>query len=193
MPTCRRRWKAWNEGKIHSCSYASHSDSFPMQLGALFHTINLSLSAPELSASTLKSSKAYLFLLPHETQTHRERIVGCVIAQHISTAMEIVPPPSIDSVESSDTPTAVPVDTSTGLFCSPTPLPTAMGISRLFVSSSHRRLGIAKALLDAAAATFIHGCPLDPASGQIALTQPTSMGQAVMKSWGKGGVRVYEE
>ncbi|KAF8899827.1 hypothetical protein CPB84DRAFT_1680939, partial [Gymnopilus junonius] len=164
------------------------------KLGTLLHTVNLSLSAPALPSPVLKSSKAYLFLLPHETQAHRERIVGCIIAQHISTAMEIVLPPlSSKSSDSSEILSAIPVDTSTGLFCSPTPLPTPMGISRLFVSSSHRRLGIARALLDAAAATFVHGCPLDPALGQVAFTQPTSMGQAVMKSWGKGGVRVYEE
>ena len=68
-----------------------------------------------------------------------------------------------------------------------------MGISRLFVSSSHRRLGIAQALLDAATATFVYGCPLDQRIGQVAFSQPTSMGQAVMKSWGGDGVRVYEE
>jgi N-acetyltransferase len=66
-----------------------------------------------------------------------------------------------------------------------------MGISRLFVSSSHRRMGIAQSLLDAAAATFIHGCPLDPKKGQVAFSQPTGMGQAVMEHW--GCTKVYEE
>lgn len=57
----------------------------------------------------------------------------------------------------------------------------------------YRRLGIANALLDAAAANFIHGCPLDPKKGEVAFSQPTAAGEAVMSSWGGGGVRVYED
>jgi len=119
-----------------------------------------------------------------------------VIAQRISTAMAVVPSPSSatpQNSKSAEVSAAIIVDTETNLCCSPEPLPTPMGIPRLFVSSSHRRLGIARSLLDTAAATFIHGCPLDPTAGQVAFSQPTGMGQAVMKSWGKGGVRVYEE
>jgi N-acetyltransferase len=168
----------------------------PTKLTTLLQTINLSLSAPDLSASTLQYSKAYIFLVPHETKARRERIAGCVIAQRISTAMAVVPSRSSATRQDSDSEkasTTVIVDTDTNLCCSPEPLSTPMGISRLFVSSSHRRLGIAQSLLDAASATFIHGCPLDPTTGQVAFSQPTGMGQAIMKSWGKGGVRVYEE
>ena len=134
-----------------------------------------------------------MFLIPHETQKHRERIVGCVIAQRISTAMAVVPSSNAPSSKVTESTNSIIVDSETNLFCSPTQLPTPMGIPRLFVSSSHRRLGIASALLDAAAETFIYGCPLDPQIGQVAFSQPTGMGQAVMKSWGKGGVRVFEE
>jgi N-acetyltransferase len=63
-----------------------------------------------------------------------------------------------------------------------------MAISRLLVSSSHRRLGIAHSLLGAAAATFIHGYPK---KGQVAFSQPARLGQAVMKHW--GCTKVYEE
>ena len=79
------------------------------------------------------------------------------------------------------------------LYCTPDQRPTPMGIPRLFVSSAHRRKGIASALLTAAAKTFIHGCELNPKKGEVAFSQPTSMGRAVMEKWGKGGVRVYEE
>jgi N-acetyltransferase len=87
----------------------------------------------------------------------------------------------------------VVVDSGTGLFCHPDPLPTPMGIPRLFVPSTYRRRGIANALLDAAAANFIHGCTLDPRKGQVAFTQPTGDGKALMVKWGGGGVRIYEE
>ena len=161
-----------------------------LQLDAFLQTINLSLSAPEVPKSVLQNSKAYVFLLQNETQSHREHIVGCVIAQRISTAMAIILPDSQNTTQS-PTSNIVTVDTTTNLSCSPTPLRTPMGISRLFVSSSHRRLGIAHSLLDAAAATFIHGCPLDPLKGHVAFSQPTGMGQAVMTHW--GCTRVYEE
>jgi N-acetyltransferase len=87
----------------------------------------------------------------------------------------------------------IAVDTSRGLFCHPEPLPTPLGIPRLFVASTHRRQGIASSLLSAAAATFVHGCPVDPAKGEVAFTQPTDAGHAVMQVWGKGGARIYEE
>lgn len=103
------------------------------------------------------------------------------------------PPPDTDAPPSATTVAPVVVDSETNLFCDPAQLPTPMGIPRLFVSSAHRRLGIAQALLNAAAETFIHGCPLDPLKGQIAFSQPTGMGQAVMKKWGKGNIRVFEE
>lgn len=63
----------------------------------------------------------------------------------------------------------------------------------MFVSAQHRHKGIAVSLLDAAAKTFIHGCPLDPKLGQVAFSQPTRAGRGVMERWGGGEVRIYEE
>lgn len=166
----------------------------------LLDTINLTLSSPPLSQSVLQASKVYLFLLqspPSSTaasSSRREKIVGCVIAQRITTAMAIVSPPSQDGTMKDPLPSSpIPVDPSTNLYVCPTPLPTPMGIPRLFVSSTHRRLGIASRLLTAAADTFILGYPLDPAKGEVAFTQPTGAGKSVLEKWGKGGVRIYEE
>lgn len=98
-----------------------------------------------------------------------------------------------DPMENKPSLALLPVDCSTNLYVHPEPLPTPMGIPRLFVSSEHRRLGIASRLLSVAAATFILGCPLNPARGDVAFTQPTGAGKAVLEAWGKGGVRIYEE
>ena len=149
--------------------------------------------------------------------------MGCVVAQRISTAMAIARPAEVSAALSSPSSSQtqpstaassqstlslsqdsealpspaplslLPVDSSTNLYVHPQPLPTPMGIPRLFVSSEHRRLGIASRLLSAAAETFILGCPLSPARGDIAFTQPTGAGKAVLEAWGKGGVRIYEE
>ncbi|KAG6820479.1 hypothetical protein H0H93_016541 [Arthromyces matolae] len=166
------------------------------KLTSLLETINLSLSSPALTQGILRDSKAYLFLVPSPTSPAREKIVGCVIAQRIETAMAIATPAECEQRDTPFKDGAVPlvaVDSSTGLFCHPKALSTPMGVSRLFVPSAQRRQGIAYHLLSAAAETFIHGCPLDPKKGQVAFTQPTSDGTAIMMKWGGGGVRIYEE
>jgi N-acetyltransferase len=205
--------------KASKCSENTNKHTeWSKQISALLQTINLSLSSPPLTQECLRNSKVYLFLLPQTTTTTasssnsssgREKIVGCVVAQRIATAMAIA---STEIVEASKSSSGgenydgdasnvdserqrhlVAVDSGTGLFCHPEPLPTPMGIPRLFVPSTYRRQGIANALLTAAAATFIHGCPLDPKQGQVAFTQPTGDGKALMMKWGGGGARIYEE
>ncbi|KAH9842720.1 uncharacterized protein C8Q71DRAFT_217495 [Rhodofomes roseus] len=177
------------------------------KLATLLETMSLALSSPPLSAAVLKQCKIYLFLLPTSSSTSltpREKIVGCVIAQRISTAMAIATDADVAARTSTPAPgskapvrrplhSLIPVDTSSNLYVHPAPLPTPMGIPRLFVSSAHRRLGIATHLLTAAAKNFILGCPLDPTKGEIAFTQPTGAGKSVLEAWGKGGIRIYEE
>lgn len=202
------------------------------QLAALFETITLALSSPPLSRQTLAESKVFLFLLtsPASSTTltgsrtnqpsarPREKIVGCVIAQPIVTAMRVIKtvgeaktvnateriffenavhqnsspfrPPTAHISSKGD---LITVDASTSLYCSPQLLPTPLGIPRMFVSSSFRRLGIASRLLTAAAENFIHGVTLDPAKGEVAFTQPTASGKALMEKWGKKGARIYRE
>ncbi|KAI0035717.1 hypothetical protein K488DRAFT_42730 [Vararia minispora EC-137] len=169
------------------------------KIAVLLETISLCLSSPPLDPDILRASKIYLFFLPSGTSSSRETIAGCVIARRITCAMELVRPDDTAQVTSAAVPTPpptatlVPVDLDAGLFCYPKPLPTPLGISRIFVPSAFRRLGVASKLLDAAAATFLHGCKLSPQDGDVAFTQPTSLGQALMESWGGGKVRVYQE
>ena len=76
---------------------------------------------------------------------------------------------------------------------SPTPLPTPLGIHRLYTIPSYRSLGIAEALLDVACLHTIYACPARPEKGQVAFSQPTQSGARMMRRWGKGGVRVFDE
>ena len=208
------------------------------QLTALFETISIALSSPPLTQQTLTDSKVYLFLLSPSASgavkstsvssgskmsvSKREKIVGCVIAQPIATAMRVIEfadtpvrelphhaqqnddqeirvDGSIGAPHRPSTPHTpsrgdlITVDASTSLYCSPEPLPTPLGIPRMFVSSSYRRLGIASRLLTTAAENFIHGITLDPAKGEVAFTQPTTSGKALMEKWGGKGARVYRE
>ncbi|CAH1988645.1 unnamed protein product [Acanthoscelides obtectus] len=77
-----------------------------------------------------------------------------------------------------------------GDFCSKTVCPIKCGISRIWVSSSHRRQGIGKALMDAVKANFIVGYPLD--DGEIAMSSPTGMGKSfAVKYFGTPNFLVY--
>ncbi|PFH50089.1 hypothetical protein AMATHDRAFT_146061 [Amanita thiersii Skay4041] len=191
------------------CFRADIGGKIGSKVTTLLETVNLTLSAPPMAREALAKSKLYLFLVPpSQTKTSgtREKIVGWVVAQRIETAMAIASPDQQGSqgeecsnhaedttgTGATDAPPLVVVDTGMGIFCHPEHLPTPMGIPRLFVASTHRRQGIATKLLTAAARTFIHGCVLDPRKGQVAFTQPTGDGNAVMLKWGGGGVRIYE-
>ncbi|KAG8843105.1 hypothetical protein FRB96_004354 [Tulasnella sp. 330] len=170
------------------------------KVSMLLQTINLALSSPPLPSETLAKSKVYLFLIPAASPT-REKIVGCVVATRIKTAMQIIPSidEDINALTSKEETSKlkeglVCVDGEEGgLYCDPNPLPTPLGIPRIFVPSEHRRQGVAQALLTSAARTFVFGCPLDPKKGEVAFSQPTSAGRAVMTKWGGGCVRIFEE
>ncbi|KAG9014703.1 hypothetical protein FRB94_010550 [Tulasnella sp. JGI-2019a] len=166
------------------------------KLSTLLQTIDLALSSPPIPPETLANSKIYLFLLPNPSSVTREKIVGCVVATRIKTAMRVVHQDKDESEESRrlSREDLVRVDGEEGgLYCDPKPLPTPLGIPRLFVPSEHRQQGIAQALLSSAAKTFVFGCPLDPKKGEVAFSQPTSSGRAVMMRWGGGGIRIFEE
>ncbi|KAI0306538.1 hypothetical protein B0F90DRAFT_1623082 [Multifurca ochricompacta] len=194
--------KDGNSGRIISIN-ADASGKIGSKLAALLQTISLHLSSPPLTRDVLRTSKVYLFLLPSKRSLSCETIAGCAIATHISTAMAVASPAEVQghptntssSVNPIPPPTArlVSVDPSSSLFCKPEPLSTPMGIPRLFVPSAYRRRDIALRLLDAAAATFVHACPLDPHRGEVAFTQPTASGKALMEKWGRGGARIYQE
>lgn len=76
---------------------------------------------------------------------------------------------------------------------SPTPIPTPLGIHRLYTIPSYRQLSLVTQLLDAACSNTIYGCTFDPAKGEVAFSQPTESGRKVMEKWGKGHVRVFAD
>ncbi|KAJ4488486.1 hypothetical protein J3R30DRAFT_3436101 [Lentinula aciculospora] len=188
----RVKLKDGKKGRI-ICVDATVGGKIGSKLSILLKTINVALSASTLSPEVLRASKIYLFLLP-AMKLNKDKIVGCIVAQRIEKAMEVAPSafgPQTD-VTSSSRP-IVNMNDSSGLFCYPELLPTALGISRIFVTSAQRRQGVASSLLSAAAQTFVHGCILDPKHGQIAFSQTTGDGMILMKKWGQGGIRIYDE
>lgn len=141
----------------------------------------------ELSPSSSQTSSQESSATASLPSSHSEALSAASLPSSQSEAL------SASSSTSSPTPALLPVDSASNLYVHPAPLSTPLGIPRLFVSSAHRRLGIASRLLSVAVQTFILGCPLDPARGEVAFTQPTGAGKAVLETWGRGGVRIYEE
>jgi N-acetyltransferase len=148
--------------------------------------INLCLSAPPLTPVAQKKSRIYLFLLPPPIGSSKERIVGAIVLTRIEEAMRLAKP-NIKPEGSG----LVLIDS--GLYCYPERVPAAMGVSRIFVSTTYRRLGIAAALLRSGAKTFIHGCPMRFEDGGIAFSQPTESGRGFMEAIGEGYIGIYEE
>ncbi|KAM6500638.1 hypothetical protein JOM56_003652 [Amanita muscaria] len=187
------RLKSGVKGRI-ICFRADVGGRTGSKVTTILQTVNLALSAPPLTPQVLRECKLYLFLVPYQPKSgaSREKIVGCVVAQHIKSAMAIATSAvASEATTTGEAASLVTVDTGMGIFCYPEHLPTPMGIPRLFVASTHRRQGIASKLLTAAAKTFIHGYELDPRKGEVAFTQPTGDGNAIMLKWGGGGVRIY--
>lgn len=88
---------------------------------------------------------------------------------------------------------ALDPDTATS---SPTPVPTLIGIHRIWTSSSYRRSALASLLLDAVAARFIYAAPISKSARKdaVAFSQPTGAGMALARSWtGTKAFKVFVE
>ncbi|KAF9153651.1 N-acetyltransferase esco2 [Linnemannia schmuckeri] len=78
------------------------------------------------------------------------------------------------------------------IFCSKVPQPAICGISRIWVSSQHRRQKIASRMLDAVRERFIYACKLE--TKDLAFSQPTGDGKALARRYlGTDRFLVYVE
>jgi hypothetical protein len=87
-------------------------DKFGFQVAILLSTINKALSAPSLPDSGLDTTKAYLMIVPARSKLgtkntalakrpNPERIVGCVITTHITSAMRVIDSNELESPDTS--------------------------------------------------------------------------------------------
>ena len=162
----------------------------------VLNTVDTALSSPALPQVILEQCKIFLFvtkspppsakrirILPTAKQNSRERVVAVVVAQKIKWALRVL--------RTGEAAPGTMVDSGGGVICDPTRLPTPLGMHRLFTVPSYRSLGLARLLLDAACQHTVYGCHFDPLKGDVAFSQPTQSGRAVMERWGGGHVRVF--
>jgi len=180
-----------------------------VQLNDVMDTIDTELSSTSLTPSQLDSSKFFLFLTPNR------KIVACAVVERIKEAYQVVPPPQSETQSTSNEDekrdeglikfgddsssifcsyvslTLFPIPlrsnspASYPLNCSPTPLPTILGVHRIWTSTSSRRSGLATKLLDHMARSYVYACPIGVGrrTFDVAFSQPTGKGMELARRW----------
>ncbi|OCF32379.1 hypothetical protein I316_06049 [Kwoniella heveanensis BCC8398] len=191
------------------------------KLDEILSTVDLVLSSPPLPPAIIERCKIFLLLTsspPPPPASHRskssttkrqrldpvlsavaakkssgkERVVSVVVAQGIKWAMRVLASAG-EMKPKLECKTVVSSGGLGSVICDPKPLPTPLGIHRLYTMPSYRSHGLSLHLLDAACNHTVYGCAFDPQRGEVAFSQPTESGRGVMHAWGKGTgkVRVF--
>ncbi|XP_028170911.1 N-acetyltransferase ESCO2 [Ostrinia furnacalis] len=104
----------------------------------------------DLPREKLHAYTAYLYI-------EKKQIVGCLVVEPKMKAYKFIPgDPDCCSVEE---------------------YPVKCGVSRIWTHMQYRRRGLARALLDCARASFLHGAALQPQ--QLAFSAPTAAGKGL--------------
>jgi N-acetyltransferase len=67
----------------------------------------------------------------------------------------------------------------------------SVGIKRIWVSSSHRRMGVGMWMMDVVREKEVYACVLP--KNKVGFSQPTQLGWMLAKQWYQGKVVVYPE
>lgn len=113
--------------------------------------------------------KAFLYV-------HDQKCVGMCLAERISQAY-----PVLSAEEAEDAKEGNLQTESSSISVGSTAEKVLMGVSRIWTSSAHRRMGIAQTLLDTAADNFLYG--MEVPKQQVAFSQPTESGGKLARSW----------
>jgi len=114
--------------------------------------------------------KIYLFV-------SGEKCIGLCLAERISKAYKV----KDENSEADGNIADLPISKSSSISISREADPAILGISRIWTSVSHRRKGVAAALLDAVRSNFIYGMQISKA--MVAFSQPTESGGRLAQKW----------
>ncbi|GAA6009047.1 uncharacterized protein JCM10292_002464 [Rhodotorula paludigena] len=183
----------WSKGKrgakVLMVDYPMADANLRRRLKDVLETIDTELSSTSLTPEQLALSKLFLFVTP------QRKVVACAVIQRIAAAYEVVQKDSAQDEAPENKNDLLRFGEDDGaIFCSPAPLPTLLGVQRIWTSTSSRRHGLASLLLNHVADKFVYGSPI-PAERrrtEFAFSQPTGMGQKLAKAWtGTAGFRVF--
>ncbi|GAA5836365.1 hypothetical protein JCM5353_002498 [Sporobolomyces roseus] len=178
-------WDGKEGGKVLMVDWKGTEINTRRRLNDVMDTIDTELSSTSLTPSQLDSSKFFLFLTPNR------KIVACAVVERIKEAYQVVPPPQSETQSTSnedekrDEGLIKFGDDSSSIFCSPTPLPTILGVHRIWTSTSSRRSGLATKLLDHMARSYVYACPIGVGrrTFDVAFSQPTGKGMELARRW----------
>lgn len=186
-----------------------------MQLKDVLCTIDTELSSTSLTLAQLDKSKVFLFVTP------QRKVIACAVVQRITVAYQAVNSSTLQNGEALPGPGPDELvrfgEDEGAIFCSyvgklsrernahtdsgavldsPDPLPTLLGVQRIWTTTTSRRHGLASRLLDCVAARYIYGSPIPPSrrKDDVAFSQPTGKGHKLAKAWtGSEATRVFVE
>lgn len=124
------------------------------------------------ACSTSDRFKAYLYI-------HGQKCVGACLAERIQEAYTVV-----DQDDASEHTGRVPVPAEfhgASISISRVAEPAILGISRIWTSNLHRKMGIATTLLDSARSDFLYGMTIEKT--MVAFSQPTGSGGELARKW----------
>ncbi|KAJ3302964.1 N-acetyltransferase esco2 [Kappamyces sp. JEL0829] len=143
---------------------------FTRKIVEVLEVVNADLGAACQALPDLLDCQVYIALQPNTA-----KIVGCVVCRPIATAFRVV----CDACEPVDTDRSEPLS---NVACdNSNPVPAAVGVSRIWVASQHRKCGYAFALLESVRHSFVFGTELPREA--IAFSQPTDLGQKLARSY----------
>ncbi|GAA5971913.1 hypothetical protein JCM11641_001568 [Rhodosporidiobolus odoratus] len=173
-------WAGKEGGKIVMVDYPLADAATKRKLKDIFETIDTELSSTSLTPAQLADSKIFLFVTP------QRKVIAAAVVQRLEAAYEVVT--SAEKSKDEEKPSADLLrfgEEQGAIFCSPTPLPTLLGIQRIWTSTSSRRSGLASLILNHVAARYVYGSPipLERRAIDFAFSQPTGKGQKLARAW----------
>ncbi|GAA6064045.1 hypothetical protein JCM10212_005853 [Sporobolomyces blumeae] len=179
-----------HKGVVLMVDWAGADASLKRRLNDVLETIDTELSSTNLTAAQLARSKVFLFV------SSQRKVVACAVVERISEAYRVVPSSSSSNARGSSTNDEAGFDRKDSMlrfgeeddgaiFCSPTAVPTLLGVHRIWTSTSSRRRGLASVLLDSMAERYIYGCPVSTERRRedVAFSQPTGKGKELARRW----------
>ncbi|GAA5821970.1 hypothetical protein JCM11251_004803 [Rhodosporidiobolus azoricus] len=174
-------WMGKEGGKVVMVDYPTADGATKRKLKDVLSTIDTELSSTSLTPAQLALSKIFLFVTP------QRKVIAAAVVQRIQHAFEVVTSASEKKAKGEEVePELLRFGEEQGaIFCSPTPLPTLLGVQRIWTSTSARRSGLATLLLTHVAAKYVYGSPISEKKRrtEFAFSQPTGEGQRLARRW----------
>ncbi|GAA6029850.1 hypothetical protein JCM8097_001078 [Rhodosporidiobolus ruineniae] len=183
-------WGGKEGGKVVMVDYPTADAATKRKLNDVLDTIDTELSSTSLTSAQLAQTKLFLFVTP------QRKVIAAAVVQRIKAAYEVVPPEEKEEMQDGEKSLLRFGEDQGAIFCSPTPLPTLLGVQRIWTSTPSRRCGLSSLLLTLSAAHYFYGCPIPPERRAVdfAFSQPTGKGQKLARAWtGSERFRVFEE